>query len=287
MKEIILSKEPVRALPNFVEEIKEYLSKVVVLLHTVKEEELVAVYKYLKPPIDGFNNAAKYDVDGGMSLILGKFGNRDAAVLQTEIGECVKNIMKALNLLKNVLLVIGIGFAYGNKQKCKLGDVLISKFIYNVKSTRVLPDEVKLEGEISLIDMNRAIGVFVEGQLTHQFESVAADPITRKPKILDGTIMSGAHLLNNPQHVRDILKHDARSIGGEIEGSIIAECVLTFCKENRDHKIDFIIIKGVSDYGDEVEGKRWQFTASLAAVDYAESKLAKEMQFYHLPSKLQ
>ena len=287
MKEILQSKEPQNEPSTYRAEIESYVSKVLVLIHTVKEEELVAVYKYLKPPIDGFKHTIKYYATREMSLILGKFGNRDAAVVQTEKSvDCADDIRNALKSLPNVKLIIGVGFAYGKKGKCKFGDVLVSKFIYDMKSTRLEKEGVRPEGGHACIDMDRVVNVFVRGTLTHRFESVTADPVTRKPKVFADTIMSGPNLVNNPQNVGDILKHDARSVGGEMEGNVVAKCVRSFCKENEGREIDYVIIKGVADYGDGTKGKPWQFTASLAAADYADDRLEKEGgKVYYLTGK--
>ena len=284
MSEIEEENKPQGAPADRQEEIKEYLSKVVVLLHTVKKEELVAVYKYIKPPMNGFENAVKFPLNERMSIVLGKFGNRDAALLQTEKSEeCKDKIRVALNLLQNVQLVIGVGFAYGRSEKCEFGDVLVSKVIYGVKTIR-LEDRIKLEGGHVRNDMRRVIDVFATGPMTHKFASVTAGN-QRKPKVLADTIMSSIMLVNHPRHVVDVLMHDTRSIGGEMEGKAIADCVLSYLDDTPRREIDFVIIKGVADFGDGTKGKPWQVTASLAAASFAEDKL-KKTDFYRLAGKL-
>ena len=283
MSEIEEEKKPQGAPANCQEKIKVYLSKVVVLLHTVKKEELVAVYKYIKPPMIGFENAVKFPLNERMSIVLGKFGNHDVALLQTEkSGECSNDICAALDLLKKVQLVIGVGFAFGRKGKCKFGDVLVSKVIFGVTATRIEEDGIKLEGGYVRNDMQRVIDVFAREPTTHKFASVIAGD-ERKPKVLADTIISAPNLVNNRKYVLDILKHDARSIGGEMEGKTVANCVQFYCDKGR--KIDVVIIKGVADFGDGTKGKPWQLTASLAAANYAEDKL-KNTDFYHLAGKL-
>ena len=284
MSEIEEENKPQCAPADRQEEIKEYLSKVVVLLHTVKKEELVAVYKYIKPPMNGFENAVKFPLNERMSIVLGKFGNRDAALLQTEKSEeCKDKIRVALNRLQNVQLVIGVGFAYGRRGKCEFGDVLVSKVIYGVKTIRVEKYGIKLEGVHVRNDMRRVIEVFATGPMTHKLASVTVGH-QRKPKVLADTIMSSIMLVNHPRRVVDVLKHDTRSIGGEMEGKAVADLVLSYLDDTPRREIDFVIIKGVADFGDGTIGKPWQVTASFAAASFAEDKL-KKTDFYRLAGK--
>ena len=78
-------------------------------------------------------------------------------------------------------------------------------------------------------------------------------------------------LLNNRDALKKLIARHERFIGGEMEGQELAQ--LTCLKNGEDHDVDFIIIKGVADFGDGTKEKDWQFTASLAAATYAEKRL--------------
>ena len=59
-----------------------------------------------------------------------------------------------------------------------------------------------------------------------------------------------------------------------MEGQELAHAQLHL-KEKEKRQVDFIVIKGVADFGDGSKDKAWQLTASLAAVNYAEHKLCE------------
>lgn len=272
MKEIAESKNPINVPPGLEKVIKKYILEVDVLLHTVKIEELVAVYKYLDPPVSSLQQSVEYIIgDGSLSLCLGKFGSYKAAVVQTKKGSlCTDQIEQALATLTNVQVVIAVGFAYGWKKKCTFGDVLVSEYIFDVESTRI-EDEPNPEGGRAPNDMKRVQQVFASGKMSHSLESITTDG--RKPNIVVGTIVSGPNLVNNKKAVQKFLERDSRSVGGEMEGSTDARIVQKL--RNQGRIIDVIIIKGVADFGDGTKGKAWQFSASMAAACYAKDRLSK------------
>ena len=67
------------------------------------------------------------------------------------------------------------------------------------------------------------------------------------------------------------------AIGGEMEGGVLLEIQNKHNADKaRHHDLGVIIIKGVGDFGDvqKQDGKKWQYTASLAAASYIEHKLS-------------
>ena len=89
-----------------------------------------------------------------------------------------------------------------------------------------------------------------------------------------GLIFSSPNLINNHAIKHSLLQQGY--IGGEMEGWVL------FKMQEKYPRIESIIIKGISDYGDgkkDGEGSttqvkdKWQLTAAKAAVDYAVFKM--------------
>ena len=252
-----------------------YLSEVVIMLHTVKEEELLAVYDHLQPPTEQTDKLIIIFQGGpstAISLTLGKFANHKVAVIQTKKGrDCSNEINYALQCLPNLKLIIGVGFGYGRREKCALGDVLVSTNVDGVSNLRNENDQLKIdEGLVRYTNMNTATeNVFARGSW---FDFNCVKDGDRNSEVHTGVVLSSPMLLNSRKALDDFLKCDGRFIGGEMEGQELAQCTRTL-KEKDDRNVDFIIIKGVADFGDGTKEKSWQLTASKAAVTYAEEKL--------------
>ena len=266
---------------------KKFLEDVVVLLHTVKEEELLAVYANLSPPttpMPQLDHTVHCSPDGRISLTLGMFGNHKAAVIQTRKGaDCRHEIHAALKALPHVQLIIAVGFAYGRREKCALGDVIVSTNVDGVSNLRFENGQIKFdEGIARYTNMStRTENAFARrGWMT--FNCVSDGE--RNVKIHTGVIISSPTLLNDRKALDSYLKNNERFIGGEMEGQELAQCVYSFRENQRS--IDFIVIKGVADFGDGSKEKSWQLTASLAAAAYAEQKLrGTQGAMYYLSGK--
>ena len=255
------------------QDIKAFMSEVVVLLHTVKEEELVAVYEYLKPPdLLELKNTIFYRPDMGIEVTLGVFGNHKAALVRTSKGgDCREEIRRALKSLPALKLIIAVGFAYGRRDKCKLGDVLVSTTIDGVSNLRVdKSGEIKIdEGDVR----HTAMTVKTRNTFTKRnwIDFICSKDGKRESQIHCGVIISSPMLLNNKSALEKLIAREQRFIGGEMEGQELAH--VTSSKDSEHHDVDFIVIKGVADFGDGSKEKDWQFTASLAAASYAEKRL--------------
>ena len=265
-------KEPKPALPIAQEQdVKAFVSEVVILLHTVKEEELVAVYELLKPPLK-LENTIFYHLDTGIEVTLGVFGNHKAALVRTSKGgDCRQEIGRALKSLHALKLIIAVGFAYGRRDKCKLGDVLVSTTIDGVSNFRVdKSGEIKIdEGDVRHTAMDiKPRNTFTKRNWT---DFICSKNGNRESQIHCGVIISSPMLLNNKSALEKLIAREGRFIGGEMEGQELAH--VTSSKDSEHHDVDFIVIKGVADFGDGTKEKDWQFTASLAAASYAEKRL--------------
>ena len=248
------------------QDILTFVSEVVILLHTVKEEEMVAVYEHLKPPLE-LTSTILYPTKTGIETTLGIFGNHKAALIHTSnCGDCQHEIECVLKSLPKVQLVIAVGFAYGRRDKCKLGDVLVSTAIDGVR--------VDKSGEIKIDEGDFEISV----KTRHTFTSTSWTGFVcirdgeRESESHCGVVFRSPMLLNNKGALEKLITQQDRFIGGEIEGLELAQVT-----HGEHHNVDFIVIKGVADFGDGTNKKDWQFTASLAAAAFAETRL-KETQ---------
>ena len=254
------------------ESLKAFLSQVVVLLHTVKEEEMTAALKYLSPPVEQSDKPIRW-FHGNASFILGIFGGHKAALVQTSKGaDCQPELMPALESLPNAQLIITLGFAYGLRSQCELGDVLVSTSIDGIGNIRLEHGRLKFdEGRVRQTSMStRALNVFTKGIIL--WRKFICSKEGRKTKVVAGPLISSPVLLNDKTALDEYLKNNERFKGGEMEGQEVARAQLTL-KEKNKREVDFIVIKGVADFGDGSKAKGWQVTATLAAASFAEEKL--------------
>ena len=268
--EIRDSKKPKPPPQKKEQDVQKFMSEIVILLHTVKEEETVAVYDRLKPPL-GLTSTLHYHTGTGIAVTLGMFGNHKAAVIRTSKGgDCRHEIERALESLPQLQLIIAVGFAYGRRDKCKLGDVLVSTTVDGVSNIRVEGGEIKInEGMVRHTPMTlQAKNTF---DTTGLIDFVCSSDGKRKSEVHSGVVISSPMLLNNRDVLEKLIAREERFIGGEMEGQELAQ--LTVLKDGKYHNLHFIVIKGVADFGDGTKEKDWQFTASLAAATVAESRL--------------
>ena len=270
--EIAESKNPIPTPDDLRESLAAFISQVVVLLHTVKEEEMIATLKHLSPPVEQSDKPIRW-FHGNASFILGIFGGHEAALVQTSKGaDSRPELMPALRSLPNAKLIITLGYAYGLKSQCNLGDVLVSTSIDGIGNIRFEHGRLKFdEGRVRQTSMStRALNVFTKGiTLCKKF---ICSKEGRKTKVVTGPLISSPVLVNDKVALDEYLKNNERFKGGEMEGQEVARAQLTL-KEEDKRDVDFIVIKGVADFGDGSKAKGWQLTASLAAASYAEEKL--------------
>ena len=273
MKKIVDTKSPMPTPANLRDYLKKYKSEVVILIHTVKEEEAVAVWNHLSSPLENSDdNKPILWYDQGVSLTLGIFAGHKVAVIQSSKGvDCQHELMPALHYLPNVQLVIGLGFAYARRSKCNLGDVIVSTYVDGVGNCRIEDGRLKFdEGLVRYTALSTVTAnVFTRGISTWRSFKCSTD---RESKVHCGVLISSPMLLNDQRVLDEYLRNNERFIGGEMEGQELAHAQ-RHLKEKEKRQLDFIVIKGVADFGDGTKEKAWQLTASLAAASYAEHKL--------------
>lgn len=278
-RDIIQAKKPIFPPAELNDRLKEYISQAVILLHTVKEEEMLAACKNMTSPVEFGNNDRPISwFDGKIKLMLGIFGDHKAVLIQTSKGaDCQRELLPALQHLPTIKVVIGLGFAYGRRSKCNLGDVLVSTFVDGVGNMRIEKGRLRFDEGISRhtpISL-AASNLFTKG--TSMWTPFQCSKAGRKAVVHAGVLISSPMLVNDGRALDEFLMNNDHFIGGEMEGQELARAQ-TSLKEQHSREVDIIVIKGVGDFGDGTKAKEWQLTASLAAANFAEYKLKESNQ---------
>ena len=155
--------------------------------------------------------------------------------------------------------------------------MLVSQFIDGVANMKFIANH-RILIRASEIRYTRSAptleNVFARGKDTwiaaEHFECTQGGRIS---DVFPGVLSSAPILVDDKETLESILKNCPEAVGGEMEGSVLVRVQKKVSKQNRD--LGVIVIKGVADYADgkKKEGKKWQFTAAMAAASYAKHKL--------------
>ena len=253
--------------------IKEFAAKdVEVVIQTCNEAEYYAVLEKVEPPqIQGIEKPVEYPL-GSYTIVVGTFAGKNAAIAWTEQGGySQEDLEKILAIFKAATVLLGIGVCMGIKHE--YADVIVSKGIKAALTPKI---EIGIDprGETKFVG-KRVSKAFCRTTGWNTFVCTAGDQ-GRVSKVHAGVIFSSSNLINNPD-IKKSLEQQGY-IGGEMEGWVLLKM------QEKYPRIESIIIKGISDYGDgkkDGEGSKtqvkdkWQLTAAKAAVDYAVFKLSK------------
>ena len=253
--------------------LSKFSQEVKFILQTVNKKEYQAAVTYMKPPkFDGYTKSVTYPSIGS---VVGMFAGHKAALIQTDVGaNATPFIDRAIKFFPNARFVAGVGVGYSfDRNKHKLGDILVSKQISNMANFRANSDGSFANlGQIVQAKMDLVASFCNDTSFDEDFElTKEADPETgeiRTAEAYAGRVISYAALMNNLETRNKFRDAVPEAIGGEMEGGRLL-------KFQTDGKVrdGVIVIKGVVDYGDGYKEKSWQFTAALAAFAYVENKL--------------
>ncbi len=147
--------------------------------------------------------------------------------------------------------VIMCGIAFGLQQdKQRLGDILVAEQIKPYESRKM---------DIQR-DLGRGDCVTASERMLDRFHSGNND-WRKKAKIHFGLILSGEKLVNTPNFRDSLLEDEPEAIGGDMEGA-----GLYFAA--RDGKVDWILIKGISDWADGKKNDKNQLLAARNAAEF-------------------
>ena len=247
-----------------------FAKQVVLILHTCNENEYWATLERLEPPTkeDGSEIRDRLIIYPQVDSVIGWFAGYRTAVVRTGQGnKCCDKLTTALTKsFPNGKAIIAAGIAYGNDQKRKFADVLISDQIEYFVQYEIVDGKITNRGPREQIDPN----------MQRVFENPARDwtdmkhfPCTEDDRTSVahiGCIVSAPTLVQDELLRDQLMKHTPDCIGGEMEGWVLLELKRTL-KVQHNKDIEVIVIKGVADYGDCTKGDQWQWTAAKAAID--------------------
>lgn len=279
---VILEKHPIsqpKVNSALYKALLEYNKEVVIILHTVNDNEYWAVMdRLLAPQSDTIPNLvnplARPVTFPTKGMVLGRFGGYKVAVVQTNMGaECRDEIEVALERFPNAQVIIGVGVAYGSK-KYQYCDVLVSKWIEDLSTVKFdINNNIITRGE--KLEMRPWL-VNIFAKQTGEFaikQNFSCTTGMRRPQIAAGILFSASWLVDNAAVKSEIFENAPEAIGGEMEGWVLVSIERKLRNKNPPRNIGVIIIKGLADYGDGTKGTQWQFTAAKAAVDYTAFQL--------------
>lgn len=257
--------------------LQRFCENVEYIIQTVVDTEYQAATAFLRAPDKMFRKAVIFPEN---AMVVGMFGDTGikTALIQTAPGQHVDEYVKdAFKAYPNARYVIGVGACYAFKQsEYQLGDVLVSEKIADFATFEAKHDKKGKTvfgdmGETRCVDkhLHRTFCLGTGQCSKYIVTAVTESDSGRGSQVHAGTLISYPIRMNNKK-IRDAF-HVARemAIGGEMEGGHL----MRFVNSKQKLKKGAVMIKGVSNYGRGEKGKKWQFTATMAALHYIEQKL--------------
>lgn len=165
----------------------------------------------------------------------------------TGTGSIINTMHKVHNNLNPAKVIMG-GIAFGsNRDKQKIGDILVSKQVWNYEPSKVTSQET----------ISRGDKVTASSFLIQLFQSSAVDYNETDAQIYFGLFASGEKLVNSKEFLDSLKNQEAEVIGGEME----AAGLVSVCSEK---SIEWIVVKAICDWGYEKDDKGQQLAAHNA-----------------------
>ncbi len=206
---------------------------------------------------------------------LGYIGQVRTAVVQAsdtgslEAHATVEDGIRAL--FPHVVIMTGIAFGLRAREQ-QIGDVLVSMLIHDYDSERV---STGADGE--LIIEQRGTRVKATGWLLDRFNAGIHDcPLPAK--IHFGAILSGSKLVDNREYQNALRRSAQDAVGGEMEG-------VGLLKAADRYRMSWLLVKGISDWGDGTKGENKENNQKRAAENAASFVLfvIGQEDFMHRP----
>ncbi len=231
-----------------------------VILVFVNDIEKEAVYRAFK---ERYPHEPR--VSGGELLTYHDFGVIAGAKvlgLQIEMGSTTPGgsaaaITSAL-IEKAPEYVILVGIAFGmDPAKQNIGDILVSRKLAQYELRRIAESKKGGEHAVPMGDI-----VTVPGGILNRFRALAGSAYWQGAPVRFGLMVSGEKLINNLEFKEQLKEAYPKAIGGEMEA---AGAYAAAKQYNRD----WIIVKGVCDYGDGSKRANSRKSQEVAAVNAA------------------
>ncbi len=233
------------------------------LVVTAVPVELEAILAILEP-FSGESAPLKLPYEES-TYYFGQIGRSRCAVVMTEMGSggsagSLLSVADAISRLRPAF-VVAIGIAFGRDPRTQeIGDVLVSKQIipYELQRLGTRPVWRAAHPEAGPVLLNRARNL----NWSRPTASGA-----RRPAVF-GAILSGEKLYDNATAKQDLFNAFPYAIGGEMEGAGV-------CAAAQRHKVEWLVVKAICDWGDGTKTKHHQAAAAAASATFLGALLAE------------
>ena len=207
--------------------------------------------------------------------MIGTFAGYTVAVLTTEQGKKSEiELLNALGTFSNAQTIIRVGIGYGKNESCiKLADVMVSDYIEDASRVSVVQNTIaQRSGRIPI--KNELLRYFKSKTTEwHHMNRFQVSTKGRASQAIVGTLVSCETQMRSRDQRDKYMDLMDGTIGGEMEGCSLLNMIDWMSQNQR--QLSVILIKGVANYGDNQMGKKWQFTAAKAAIDFTHYCLEK------------
>ena len=160
---------------------------------------------------------------------------------------------KALSCLPNLKFIFAVGVCGGFIGKVKLGQVVVSKDLQDCSGMKINNEKIEIRSHS---------WQFKDDPFFHFLSQTANTPTNTT----SGMVLSANNLVADAKFQKQLLEARPGAIALEMEGHGIARACQQFMREKK-RKIQFLVVKGVSDLADEKKSDNWQPQAASNAVD--------------------
>ena len=259
------------------QDVKDFAAKVKVVIQSCNDAEYFAALEAIEcPPM--FDKPVRYPTDK-FTIVVGIFAGTNAAIVRTKKGnQCRKDLTTILPWFVNAKMLLGVGVCMGIKHKLHLGDVLVGEKLQLEENIKVTRRKLQLDGTCR--EAKQTVrNIFCDTTVGwNQFECTDVPEGTgakaRVSEVFCGYILSSPGRWDD-HDIKDGLECETLPlIGAEMEGYVLFNDIEEI-EDSKFPKIESLIIKGISDYGNGKKNKDWQLMAAKAAIDYVKFKLKK------------
>lgn len=218
-----------------------------VLLVTATEVEMLAVRRL-------FPGRQKRFIGDKTYYEVGEVNNTTVYLVQSEMGAggtggAIRTIEEGIKqLAPAAVMMVGIAFGADPRNQ-QIGDILVSERIFDYELQRVgqtiIPRGDKVSASHRLL--NRCRDGAIEWRIAGEAGYVQF-----------GLLLSGAKLVDNQDFRAQLISFAPEAIGGEMEGAGLYAAA-------QGHKVDWILIKAISDWADGHKAENKQPHQELAA----------------------
>ena len=247
------------------------------LLVTATDTETKALERVLKP-LPGLDDLARTHIEGH-TYRLGMFGPFPAAHVQCVMGSRkAGSAMSATNeaarcWTPRAVVMAGIAWGSPRVEKLGLGDVLVANSVRDFESARVGATHEHRGG-----DSEAGFKLLDRFANVNDWEHKLPDGRTSAQ--YPGLVLSGDKLVANAEFRDKLLDAFEGAIGGDMESYGVAQAC-------RAVGVEWIVVKGVCDWGDENKDDPWQPIAAKAAVSLCLAALRNPSALHDLHPALQ